>query len=258
MQHPAQEILPALPRLRRFARALTGDAEAGDDLVAEVVEETLAASFAEAGCDPLRLLAAMLRLRGTRGAAPPRGDGPVHPLEAALCGLPERRRRAFLLATLEALPTREVAAVMGVEEPEAAADVAGAREAVGRALAARVLIVEDDALIARDLAETVASMGHRVCGTAATPDEAVAVAEDDEPTLALVDLHLAQGTDGKATVRSLRARHAGLPVIFVTAFAEELERDRALSNEPVIRKPFTRDQIETAITRAVFAPREAA
>jgi CheY-like chemotaxis protein len=258
MQDPAQLILPVLPRLRRFARALTGDAEAGDDLVAATVEEALADPEGRTAGDALALLAAMLRLRGPEGSRARTGGGPVHPLEAALAELPETRRRAFLLATLEGLDARQAADALGIGEDEAAEHVARARDAVGRALAARVLIVEDDALIARDLAETVAAMGHRVCGTAATPDEAVAVAEDDEPTLALVDLHLARGTDGKTTVRTLRARHAGLPVIFVTAFAEELERDRALSCEPVIRKPFTRDQIETAITRAVFAPREAA
>lgn len=253
-----EAVLAQIPYLRRFARALTGTAAAGDALVADAVEEALATP---AG-DPDRLRCVLMRdvveRRGPSPADRPDDGATLHPLERALDALPERERRVFLLIMLEALSVGDVAFVLGIGDGEVRTALAQARALVGDRLGAIILIVEDDAVIARDLAETVSGMGHRVCGIAATPEEAMEAAADDQPTLALVDLHLANGTNGKQTVRRLRGLDADLPVIFVTAYAEELERDRGFALDPVIRKPFTRDQIETAITQAVFAPREAA
>ncbi len=259
MDAHTEAVLAQIPYLRRFARALTGTAATGDMLVADVVEAALTAPPGEAARIRTTLLRAVVEARGPlKPAERPAGCVGLHPLERALDGLPETERRVFLLVTLEALPVGEAASVLGLPDAAVRAALAEARTLIGDRLGASILIVEDDAVIARDLAETVSGMGHRVCGIAATPEEAMEAAADDEPTLALVDLHLANGTNGKQTVHRLRGRHAHLPVIFVTAYAEELERDRVFALDPVIRKPFTRDQIETAITQAVFAPREAA
>ena len=259
MDAHTEAVLAQIPFLRRFARALTGTATVGDTLVADVVEGALTTPPEDGDRIRATLLRAIVEARDPRTAADRPADGIVlHPLERALDGLPETERRVFLLVTLEALPIGEAAFVLGLPDAEVRAALAEARTLIGDRLGASILIVEDDAVIARDLAETVSGMGHRVCGVAATPEEAMEAAADDEPTLALIDLHLANGTNGKQTVSRLRGRHAHLPVIFVTAFAEELERDRGFTLDPVIRKPFTRDQIETAITQAVFAPREAA
>jgi CheY-like chemotaxis protein/DNA-directed RNA polymerase specialized sigma24 family protein len=257
-----EAVLAQIPYLRRFARALTGDVVVGDALVADVIEEMLSGPQIDVRPDergrirPM-LLRAVVTARGPKGAERKPGAVPAHPLEQALDQLAEPERRAFLLVTLEALAVLDASFVLDIPEPELRAALSRARDVLGDSLGANILIVEDDAVIARDLAETVSGMGHRVCGIAATPEEAMDTTADDVPTLALIDLHLAHGTNGKQTAQRLRGRHAGLPVIFVTAYAEELERDRGFALDPVIRKPFTRDQIETAISQAVFAPREA-
>ena len=251
-------VLAQIPTLRRFARALAGTASVGDTLVADVVESALTVPPTADTQVRLDLLQAVMDARGERPAGRPADSGPLHPLEQALDDLPETERRVFLLVTLESLAIADTASVLRLTDADVRGALARARDLIGDRLGATILIVEDDAVIARDLAETVSSMGHRVCGIAATPEEAMDAAAEDEPTLALIDLHLARGTNGKQTARRLRGRHASLPVIFVTAYAEELERDLGFALDPVIRKPFTRDQIETAITRAVFAPREEA
>ena len=136
---------------------------------------------------------------------------------------------------------------------EKAADQA-AVNAMREQLVANILIVEDDAIIAYDLTETVLAMGHKVCGTAATMEEALATAAANQPSLALMDLRLAHGGSGITTAQALRESRA-LPIIFVTAFAEELKQRGLDYLGPVIKKPFTREQIERAITQAVFTPR---
>jgi CheY-like chemotaxis protein len=100
----------------------------------------------------------------------------------------------------------------------------------------------------------VLAMGHKVAGTAATMEEALETAARTQPTLALMDIRLAHGGSGIATAQALRER-SDLPIIFVTAFSEELRRRGLEQLGPVIRKPFTREQIERAITQAVFTPR---
>lgn len=262
MEAQADHLMAHLPFLRRYARALAGSTERGDMLVAQVVESTLSEP-ARYGLDREPAAATRLPLyallnraadeTGPEGRSPPQGDA-VHPIESALARLPEEQRRLYLLVRLEELSVVQAAEVMGIPHEAARAALASSQDAMREQLVANILIVEDDAIIAYDLSETVLSMGHRVAGTAASMEEALETAARTQPTLALMDLRLAHGGSGIATAQALRER-SSLPIIFVTAFAEELRRRGLDHLGPVIRKPFTRDQIERAITQAVFMPR---
>ncbi len=254
MNPHAQQLLKHLPFLRRYARALTGSSDRGDDLVSRAAASALADPEAngleEADRRPLYQL--INRLFDEEGAQPsPPESG--HAMEAALHLLPEVERRLFLLVSLEEMSTVEAAETLAVPLAEARELMADAQEALREALIASIMIVEDDAIIAFDLAETVRDMGHKVCGTATTMEAALATARSCEPTLALMDLRLAHGDSGITTALNLR-RSSELPIIFVTAFGDELARQGLEHLGPVIRKPFTREQIERAITQAVFAP----
>jgi len=250
----SRKLMTQLPYLRRYARALTGTPEAGDELVAVAIEQVLdqPAAFAleEGGRGPLyALLNRLFDAQGGEPATPATG----HPMETALALLPEPERRLFLLVSLEELHLPDAAEVLGVTPAEAAALMTSAQDGLREALIASIMIVEDDAIIAYDLAETVRNMGHKVCGTATTMEAALATAKTCHPTLALMDLRLAHGDSGITTAQVLRQR-SSLPIIFVTAFGDELSRRGLDHLGPVIRKPFTREQIERAITQAVFAP----
>lgn len=252
----SQALLKQVPFLRRYARALTGSPEAGDELVGQALPVALddpeAFGLGAAGAGRGPLYALLNRLQDAAGPRPqPVAGG--HPMEGALAALPETERRLFLLVSLEELSFQEAAAVLDVPPEEAHALMADAQEALREALIASIMIVEDDAIIAFDLAETVRGMGHTVCGTAATMESALATARDCRPTLALMDLRLAHGDSGITTAQRLR-QSSELPIIFVTAFGDELTRRGLEHLGPVIRKPFTREQIERAITQAVFAP----
>jgi DNA-directed RNA polymerase specialized sigma24 family protein len=259
MEAREKSLLDHLPYLRRYARALMGSTERGDVLVAHALETLLGdpgtcPPLAGAGAAPRVPLYGLLnRLAGD---LPPVPSDTQHPLEEALHGLPEIERRIYVLISLEELSFGEVAEALALPVETVRRGMARAQDRIRSRLTATILIVEDDAIIAYDLADTITAMGHRVCGTAATQEEALALARVHNPTLALMDLRLAHGDSGVTTAQALRERSA-LPIIFVTAFADDLHRRGLDHLGPVIRKPFTRDQIERAITQAVFTPRAA-
>ena len=80
----------------------------------------------------------------------------------------------------------------------------------------RVLIVEDDAIIAMHLAMLVAELGHEVCATAASAAGAIALAALHNPDVVLMDIRLAQGSSGIDAAREIHAQQA-LRCIFLSA-----------------------------------------
>lgn len=253
MDQSTRDLMEHVPYLRRYARALTGTSTLGDALVTRTLEWFLDKVDAEGGGSPPR--GALYRhLNALQdGEGEPVNGAARHPVEKALAGLNETDRRLYLLVNLEDLPVADAAAVLELPADGAAERLNRARDRMRDSLTATILIVEDDAIIAFDLAETVRGMGHTVCGNATTMDEALHLAANHTPTLALMDIRLADGDNGIEVATALR-RQRFLPVIFVTAFPNELSRLGVEHLGPVIPKPFTREQIEQAITRAVFTP----
>jgi two-component system, response regulator PdtaR len=108
----------------------------------------------------------------------------------------------------------------------------------------RILIVEDEILIALELESLLQDLGHEPIGIAATSSEALALARGARPDLALVDIHLADGPTGVDVGRGLA--QAGTPVMFMTANAKRVPSDFA-GGCGVIAKPYT----ERGVRRAV-------
>ncbi len=80
---------------------------------------------------------------------------------------------------------------------------------------ARILIVEDDAILAWDLENVLAQEGHRIVGRAGTFESALALAESRRPDLVIMDLKLAHGTSGLATASEIYHRF-GIRSLFVS------------------------------------------
>lgn len=119
----------------------------------------------------------------------------------------------------------------------------------------RVLIVEDEQIIAADLADKLTRMGHEVLGMAIAGEEAIQLAEQVKPDLVLMDIQLEGEMLGTEAARRIRER-TGSPVIFLTAFPNAFLRDSAGMSEPgiCVGKPFSRSQIEASIRAAVGGP----
>jgi CheY-like chemotaxis protein len=118
----------------------------------------------------------------------------------------------------------------------------------------RILVVEDEALLAMHLEDLLASLGHESCGAAPNGAAAVALAERERPDLALMALALAGGDDGREVARVLHDRF-GVRSVFVTGNPDLLETAEGHAAAPlgVVGKPFTDEDIAEAIVRAAAA-----
>jgi two-component system, response regulator PdtaR len=117
---------------------------------------------------------------------------------------------------------------------------------------ARVLIVEDEALIALHLEQLVIEAGHRVIGIAFDPEEAQAIARTERPDFAFVDMRLRGGTSGLEIARHLREEY-DVPSILVSGNLDSSHIEAAAGLEPVamIGKPFMPVTIAGAIDMAL-------
>ena len=115
--------------------------------------------------------------------------------------------------------------------------------------ALRVLVVEDDALIAMLLTEMLAGMGHNVCATPATEAEAVIAATRYGPDLMIVDAGLGRGSGVSAVEEILRA--GPLVHVFISGDAGRLRVRKP--DAVVVRKPFREAELVRAIHSALAA-----
>ena len=117
----------------------------------------------------------------------------------------------------------------------------------------RIIIVEDEALVAEDLMEMLQGFGYEIPGIADTGEKAIALSEEHQPDLVLMDINLAGAMDGITAGGEIRSRW-GIPIIYVTAFATQAIIDRAKKTNPsgYILKPFNERQIQTALEIALY------
>jgi len=114
----------------------------------------------------------------------------------------------------------------------------------------RILIVEDEPLIAWSLADMAEDLGDDVIGPVATELEAVDEATREHPDAILMDLRLSGGGSGLSAARRIRAT-VETPIIFCTAYAGETglsEEMMAVPRSALIAKPVQRNQLERALT----------
>ena len=109
----------------------------------------------------------------------------------------------------------------------------------------RVLIVEDELLIALELECLLQDAGHDVVGIAACSAEALDLSAKLDPDLAFVDIHLADGPTGVEVSRRLAAEH-DVTVLFMTANAKRIPEDFA-GARGVIAKPYTERGVKEAL-----------
>jgi PAS domain S-box-containing protein len=116
----------------------------------------------------------------------------------------------------------------------------------------RILIVEDELIVAKDLQKTLEAQGYEVVGKAASGPEALEKASNLNPDLILMDIILKGGTDGIETAREIQ-KLRDVPVIFLTAYGDQetLERVKAVNPFGYILKPYEERELQTAIEVAL-------
>lgn len=114
----------------------------------------------------------------------------------------------------------------------------------------RLIVIEDEMIIAEDLRRTLGRLGYAVEAVFATGERAIASAARIRPDLALVDIRLAGAMDGIETARQLRSRF-GIPIVFSTAHSDEATLWRTLDvADGVVFKPFEEHALISAIEEA--------
>lgn len=237
-------LVRALPYARRYARALLGDQEKGDAVVATALRAALSdmgPGIGESSARAALYLAISDQLRDS----PP--DNAAAPVDNDMS---LTQRMLLLLTALEEQPLAAAAAACRLTVEAAERELRAARDGLRAGAAARVLIIEDEPIIALDIQDLVERCGHSVVGIAATETEAVEIARAERPSLVLADINLGAGGDG-ATAVSRILRDLTAPVIFVTAFPERLLTGEALEPAFVITKPFDPTTLAVATYQAV-------
>jgi len=116
----------------------------------------------------------------------------------------------------------------------------------------RILVVEDDFLIAIEIETALSEAGFAVAGIAATAEEALEMAGSRSPTLAVMDIRLAGKKDGVDAARDLFSRH-GIRCILATAHGDQEVRRRAIPARPLawLQKPYMAASLVEAVGKAL-------
>lgn len=255
-QHGLSAQLTALlPALRRHARALTGTQEAGDAFAMKALE-TIARSpeaAQDTGSLPVDLFATFFKTWDAQDAPVIDADDPAAmPAQRYLRRLTPDSRHALLLHSIEQFSTAEITKIMGRSEREVSALIEEAHAEIKKSIAGRILVIEDEAMIALDLKDLVEQMGHTVTGTAATHSQAIDLVRSEKPDLILSDIQLGDGSSGIEAVDEILSGVDDIPVIFITAFPELLLTGERREPAFVMTKPYSADQVKSALSQAMF------
>ncbi len=116
----------------------------------------------------------------------------------------------------------------------------------------RIFLVEDEPIIASGIVRKLEQLGYAVAGQTSTGEAAVRLVDSNPPDLVLMDIKLEGRMDGIDAAGEIRRRH-DIPIVFLTAFADEATLERATREEPFgyIVKPFTDRELSGAIEVAL-------
>jgi CheY-like chemotaxis protein len=251
-----QALAPHLPYLRRYARALTGSQRSGDAYVRAALQALLAGERNLAEGLPPRV--ALYKLFHAIWSSPAdRFDDAVldtdlsQSPEARLQSLSASRRAALLLTAVESFTLEEAGQVLDETPEEVERAILEAQRSIESELVSRILIIEDEPIIALDLENLVTELGHEVVGTASSHEQAVKEAHSKKPGLILADINLGEGGSGIDAVNEILDSF-DIPVIFVTAYPERLLTGERPEPTYLIAKPFLPETVQATVGQALF------
>ena len=156
-------------------------------------------------------------------------------------------------AKVGAPPARGPASALPLSQPGAVfahAESGGPRPRV--AMAERVLLIEDDFLVATQIEVALIDAGFEIAGVGSSADEAIELASSRQPALCVMDIRLGGGRDGiEAAIEIFKAH--GIRCIFATAHADPEARVRAEKAAPLgwLQKPFSMASLVAAVRGGV-------
>ncbi len=253
------QVASNLPYLRRYARALTGSQSTGDAFVRATLEAALADEALKSSLESGRVALYKAFNKVWSSAYLEVADKPAEGTSAHEAAASDRlksitplNRQALLLTTLEDFSAADAAEIMDMDESQVTSLVQEAVEEIDRESSTSVLIIEDEPLISMQLEDLVSSLGHDICGIAATRTQAQQIAATNRPGLVLADIQLADGSSGLDAVDDILAMDNNMPVIFITAYPERLLTGDRPEPTYLVTKPFQEKAVRAAISQALF------
>lgn len=112
----------------------------------------------------------------------------------------------------------------------------------------KVLVVEDEAIVALDIKNALLKLGYEVVACATNADEAIASITTILPDIIIMDIHLNHSKDGIETAEAIQ-KIANIPILYLTAFADDETIRRAVNTNPIgyLIKPFKREELKSTI-----------
>jgi DNA-directed RNA polymerase specialized sigma24 family protein/CheY-like chemotaxis protein len=257
MSGPQEAIIQYVPYLRRHARLLTGSQAIGDEFVRLCLELVVAEPEWLAG-DDLRVQlfrafhAAWTKVHETIGDETAMGEVElVERVRQGLAGLPGPERRTIALIVVEEFTYEQTAYILGMSVDQVRQLVAKARSELLSKVSVSVLIIEDEQIVASDIARIVEDMGHRVAGMASHQEQSIALAEQLKPGLVPADIRLEDEGDGIAAAQQILESYA-VPIVFVTGYPERLlTGSGGLEPAFVVAKPFDSEALKVTVAHAL-------
>ena len=250
-------LVPQLPYVRRYSRALIGDQVTGDHYVRATLEALVVGEqFLDGSVDPRVALYKIFHViwdsTGNKLVDLPEADeGDVSPARKMLRRISPRSRQAYLLTTVEGFTAAETAQILEDDIASIEGLVAEAQREIDAEPPVDIGIIEDEPMIAAHIELIVEDLGHRVMFIATTRSEVEACVKRAMPRLILSDVHLADGSSGIDAVKDILRDH-DLPVIFVTAFPERLLTGERPEPTYLVTKPFEPETLKAAIGQALL------
>ncbi|HEY5080689.1 MAG TPA: response regulator [Bauldia sp.] len=254
----SQTVTQDLPRLRRYARALSGSQASGDAYVIATLEalaEDPGALDSEDGTT-IALYRAFTKVWNSVNGKTIRKIEVATVSDEHIIRIAPLPRQAFLLIALEDFSEDDAAKILDIDGAEISRLIDESGRELAEEIAADVLIIEDEPLIAMDLEALVTNLGHAVTGIARTRREAVDLATAQRPGLILADIRLADMSSGLDAVNDLLQQFE-VPVIFITAYPEQLLTGERPEPAFLITKPFRPATVSAVISQALFFQRNA-
>jgi len=248
-----EQLSPSLPYLRRYARALTGSQTSGDSYVRAALSALLSSEQSlDKTLEPRVALYKIFHAIWL-GTADKESTSirPPTTREEHLRQLSPLPRAALLLTAVENFSLSETAAILGASEQEVSKTIIDAQKSIEDELASKIMIIEDEPVIALDLASLVRELGHDVVSVVNSHAEAVKQARLKLPDLILADINLGTGGSGLEAVSEI-LQDFDVPVVFVTAYPEALLSGERPEPTYLIVKPFLADSIQIIVSQALF------
>lgn len=249
----ARDIVDAtMPSLRRYGRALSGCQHVGDALAAKA-RSTTRPSMADISAKTIRIML-FCALHDCWVAI---SIGSLSQIAARhrMIALTPNSRETLLLRAIEEFSFSDIAEILRLPVSEIGRLFEIALHEIPYSHGTKVLVIEDDPMVAMDMSACLSDMGCDVTGVARTATQAIELAATSPPNLIIASLILADKSSGLNAADEITRNRPDIDVVFVTPYPEQLLTGTQREPVFIIEKPYLDEQVRSAVSQALILSR---